>query len=68
VIVDPVFRGTPNCIKQFDYDLRIRRAACGAAQWMEYCKIEKWNYEQINGLKENEKYRLEKGRSTKPAK
>jgi hypothetical protein len=59
VIVDPVFGGTPNCIKQFDYDLRIKRAACGAAQWIEYCKGEKWNYEQIKALKENEKYRVE---------
>jgi hypothetical protein len=59
VIVDPVFGGTPKCIKQFDYDLRIKRAACGAAQWIEYCKGEKWNYEQIKALKENEKYRVE---------
>ena len=60
-IIDPVFGGTPNCIKQFDYDLRIRRAACGAAQWMDYCKTQKWNDEQIAGLKENEKYIMEVG-------
>jgi hypothetical protein len=59
VIVDPVFGETPHCIKQFDYGLRIKRAACGAVQWLEYCKGEKWNYEQMNGLKENEKYRVE---------
>jgi hypothetical protein len=59
VIVDPVFGGTPNCIKQFDYDLRIKRATCSAAQWLEYCKSGKWDYEQISGLKKNEKYRDE---------
>jgi hypothetical protein len=59
VIVDPVLASTPNCIKQFDFDSRIRRNACGAAHWMDYCKSQKWNYEQINGLKENEKYRME---------
>jgi hypothetical protein len=58
VVINPLFGATPNCIKQFDYDLRIKRAACGAAQWMDYCKSEKWNYEQINGLKDNEKYRV----------
>jgi len=59
VIVDPVFGGTPKCIKQFDYDRRIKTAACGAAQWIDYCKCEKWNYEQIKALKENEQFRVE---------
>jgi hypothetical protein len=59
IVVDPVFRPTPNCIKQFDYDSRIKRAACGAAHWMDYCKSQKWNYEQMNGLKQNEKCRVE---------
>jgi hypothetical protein len=59
IIVDPVLGATPNCIKQFDYDSRIRRNSCGAAHWMDYCKSQKWNYEQMSGLKENEKYRME---------
>jgi hypothetical protein len=59
VIVDPFCTETPDCIKQFDYDLRIRRAACGAAHWMDYCVSGKWNVEQMNGLKENCKLRTE---------
>jgi hypothetical protein len=59
VIIDPALKNTPSCIKQFDYDSRIKRAACGAAHWMDYCKSQKWNYDQMNGLKENQKYRAE---------
>jgi hypothetical protein len=53
-IVDPVRTRTPHCLEQFDYDLRIRRAMCGAAQWIEYCKSQRWNYEQMNCLKESQ--------------
>jgi len=59
VIVDPFRTETPDCIKQFDYDSRIRRAACGAAHWMEYCVGGKWNVEQMNALNENCKLRTE---------
>lgn len=57
IIVDPFRSTTPACIGQFDYDLRIKRAACGAAQWMDYSKSGSWNEDQMNGLKENERYR-----------
>jgi hypothetical protein len=59
VIVDPFCTETPDCIKQFDYDSRIRRAACGAAHWMDYCVGGTWNMEQMNALKENCKLRTE---------
>ena len=57
VIVNPTIRRTPDCIKQFDYDSRIKRASCGAAHWMDYCKNGKWNEEQMKALKDNERYR-----------
>lgn len=58
-IVNPNNGRTPDCIRQFDFGSRIKIASCGAAQWMDYCKSEKWDYEQANGLKENERYRIE---------
>lgn len=53
-IIDPSTKFKhPEFLEQFDYDSRVRRAYCGAAPWMNYCKSEKWDYEQINKLKEN---------------
>lgn len=57
VIVNPNIREIPDCIKQFDYDLRIKRAACGAAHWMDYCQSSKWDAAQIAALKENVRLR-----------
>ena len=59
VIVNPHINETPDCIRQFDYDLRIKRAACGAAHWMDYCQSGKWDVAQMNALKENTRFRGE---------
>jgi len=59
-IVDPYrqsFPNLPNCIKQFNYDGRVIRHLCDAANWMSYTKTKKWNLEQMDALKENAKYR-----------
>lgn len=58
-IIDPVQRRWPEFLRQFDYDLRIRGAYCGAAQWMAYVGEEKWDEAQMKGLKENERLRSE---------
>lgn len=52
-IVDPYIKSIPHCIKQFDFDNRIRRAMCGAAEWFTYSISERWNPEQSNSLKTN---------------
>jgi hypothetical protein len=59
IIVDSLPRPTPNCIRQFDYDSRIKSATCSAASWMDYCKSGNWDSDQMNGLKENARYRNE---------
>jgi len=58
-IVDPARNKVPEFLEQFDYDSRIRRAMCGAAHWMDYCKSNAWDTKQMEGLKENTKYRAE---------
>jgi hypothetical protein len=59
VIVDPHREETPNCLRQFDYDGRIRRASCGAAQWMAYLETGVWSQVQLNALQENQRYRAD---------
>jgi len=58
-IVDPTSNTKPDFLEQFDYGLRVSGAFCRAAEWMEYSGSEKWNLEQSNALKENERYRLQ---------
>jgi hypothetical protein len=57
VVVDPHRTDTPRCLRQFDYDSRVRRASSGAAQWMEYRGTGTWNQVQMKALQENEQYR-----------
>jgi hypothetical protein len=58
-IVDPRFQPIPECVRHFNYDGRVRQASCSAALWMSYSKREKWDAQQMQALKENEKYRIE---------
>jgi hypothetical protein len=58
-IVDPTNIKTPEFLEQFDYDSRINKAMCTAAEWMQYCKEGKWNTKQTSSLKENAKYRIQ---------
>lgn len=58
-IVDPYRTETPLCLRQFDYDGRVRRASASAAQWMEYRETGTWNQAQMKTLKENERFRAE---------
>ncbi len=57
--VDPESRPWPGFLQQFDYDLRIRKAHCGAAQWMAYLGDEQWDQAQIKALKESESVRTD---------
>ena len=59
MIVDPYRKDIPLCLRQFDYDGRVRRASCSAAQWMEYRDTGVWNQVQMKTLKENEHLRTE---------
>jgi hypothetical protein len=59
VVVDPYRRETPSCLRQFDYDSRIRRASSGAAQWMEYRKTGIWDQVQMKALQENQQNRAD---------
>jgi len=59
VVVDPYRTETPNCLRQFDYDGRIRRASSGAAQWMEYRETGVWSQVQLKTLQENQRYRAD---------
>lgn len=56
-IVDPISKPKPEFLQQFDYDLRLRGATCGAPHWMDYSNTEKWNKDQIDNLKRNESIR-----------
>ncbi|WP_213803222.1 hypothetical protein [Granulicella sp. dw_53] len=59
MIVDPYRTNIPLCLRQFDYDSRVRRASASAAQWMEHRDTGVWNQAQTRTLKENENYRTE---------
>jgi len=59
MIVDPHRTDIPSCVRQFDYDGRVRRASASAAQWMEYRETSVWNPVQEKTLKENEHFRTE---------
>ena len=59
IIVDPYRTDIPLCLRQFDYDGRVRRASSSAAQWMEYREMGAWNQEQTKTLKDNEHFRDE---------
>jgi hypothetical protein len=50
-IVEPNSISTPSFLQQFDYDNRIKKAQCGAMQWFEYYKNEKWNQELTEYIK-----------------
>lgn len=52
-IVDPTNNRTPECLEQFDYEQRVRKAYCGAPHWIDYCESESWNSDMIEGLKRN---------------
>jgi hypothetical protein len=56
-VIDPVRSTVPDCLQPFDYDSRVRRALCGAAHWMDYCRTNRWDPEQIKCLKENVAHR-----------
>lgn len=58
-IIDPNLRKIPEFLEPFDYDSRIRQASCGAAHWIDYCKSQKWDAEQIEALKKNSQIRNE---------
>lgn len=58
-IIDPHLREVPEFLEPFDYNSRVRRASCSAAQWIDYCKSQSWNLEQIEALKANSKIRQE---------
>lgn len=59
MIVDPYRTDIPPCLRQFDYDGRVRRAASSAAQSMEYRETGVWSQVQTKTLKENELFRTE---------
>jgi hypothetical protein len=59
MIVDPFRSEMPPCLRQFDYDGRVRRAAASAAQWMEYRETGVWNQAQAKTLQENGHFRTE---------
>jgi hypothetical protein len=59
MIVDPFRRDIPACLRQFDYDGRVRLAAASAAQWMEYRETGIWNTAQMKTLTDNEHLRAE---------
>ncbi|MGD0443481.1 MAG: hypothetical protein ABSA39_06050 [Edaphobacter sp.] len=59
MIVDPYLSDIPLCLRQFDFDSRVRRASCGAAQWVEYRDTGAWSQVQMKTLKENEHLRTE---------
>ncbi|HXU92658.1 MAG TPA: hypothetical protein VFP33_03280 [Gallionella sp.] len=52
-VIDPQPMKLPDCLNPFNYDSRVVRAQCGAAQWLDYCRATQWNIEQMNGLNEN---------------
>jgi hypothetical protein len=58
-IIDPHLKKTPEFLEHFDYGSRIRRANCGAAHWIDYCKSNTWDTEQIEALKKNAEARRE---------
>jgi len=58
-IIDPNLRKVPEFLEPFDYNFRINRALCGAAHWIDYCKSQKWDTEQIETLKANAQIRQE---------
>jgi hypothetical protein len=59
MIVDPYRSDIPLCLRQFDYDGRVRRASASAAQWMEHRETGVWNQVQTKTLKDNEHFRTE---------
>lgn len=54
-IIDPNRHTVPDCIKQFDYGQRVKRASCGAAHWMHYSKFQTWDNQQIEALKKSDR-------------
>jgi hypothetical protein len=50
MIVDPCRTDIPLCLRQFDYDGRVRRASASAAQWMEHRETGVWNQVQTKTL------------------
>lgn len=53
VVVDPASKPWPEFLRQFDYDLRLRKVVAGATQWMSYVKDKVWDQKQTKVLKEN---------------
>jgi hypothetical protein len=51
VIVDPFRKATPDCLRQFDYKLRVLRPMAGAAVWMTYASTQKWDTAQMEAIK-----------------
>ncbi len=58
-IVDPMMRPCPSFLRQFDYDLRVQSAACGAAEWLSYVGGGKWDNVQLKALSESRQLRAE---------
>lgn len=45
-IVEPLSINIPECLKQFNYNQRIKTAMCTATQWISYCQSKTWDAEQ----------------------
>ncbi|MBU2024860.1 MAG: hypothetical protein KJ868_16265 [Gammaproteobacteria bacterium] len=56
-IVDAISKPVPEILEQFDYDLRIIRNTCGAAHWMSYLALERWDRELMETLDNNKQFR-----------
>ena len=56
-IVDAIFKPVPEILEQFDHDSRINRNTCGAAHWMSYLALGRWDREQMDTLKNNNQVR-----------
>lgn len=52
-IVDPIHKPIPDLLEQFNYNMRIKTATCGAPHWLEYLENETWSSELIEHLEKN---------------
>jgi hypothetical protein len=50
-IIDPYRTKIPDALKPFDYGMRVRRAMCGASEWMTYIEKGEWDMAQSEDLK-----------------
>ena len=45
-IVDPFCHETPECLRPFDYDLRVRKSFCQTPEWLYFVKNAAWPNEE----------------------